>query len=112
MITGGSQYERNGRTHYQRNKQDYMDKASARKRAIKDCIRIDKSAKGCVDCGITDWRVLDYDHLPEFSKTMSISLAITKGWTLVRLQKEIEKCEVVCANCHRIRTHVRLASIV
>lgn len=57
----------------------------------------------CVDCGTTDVRVLEFDHIDPTSKKFEIS---AKYWTLSwsNLLVEIEKCEVRCANCHRIRT--------
>jgi hypothetical protein len=66
------------------------------------------SKSKCVDCGISDARVLQYDHLPESDKKFSVSRAcsgMTISWK--RIQEEIDKCEVVCANCHQIRTAER-----
>ena len=63
------------------------------------------SDKKCIDCGIKDSRVLEFDHLPEFEKKFDIARAVsgsTRSWKTIL--NEINKCEVVCANCHRIRT--------
>jgi hypothetical protein len=49
--------------------------------------------------------VMDFDHV-RGTKVMSVSTLINSG-SKRRLLKEIEKCEVVCSNCHRIRTHTR-----
>lgn len=64
---------------------------------------IKQSLKRCVDCGIEDWRVLEFDHLRD--KRMNVANMLT--WSLKALMAEIAKCEVVCANCHRIRTSNR-----
>ena len=64
-----------------------------------------KTCSGCFDCGINDWRVLDFDHLPKFKKEFTISNSFWRSRE--KIKKEIDKCEVVCANCHRIRTHER-----
>lgn len=53
----------------------------------------------CIDCGETDPVVLQFDHLKE----KSINVSKIK-MSLDSLKKEIEKCEVVCANCHARRT--------
>lgn len=63
-----------------------------------------KQTLSCTDCGNVDWRVLEFDHLSDKIGNVS-ELAI--HWSWERLMTEIEKCEVVCANCHRIRTHER-----
>lgn len=58
----------------------------------------------CVDCGEADIIVLEFDHLPEFEKRFEIGRAVvasTRSWKLIL--SEIERCEVVCANCHRRR---------
>lgn len=58
----------------------------------------------CKDCQITDIRVLEFDHLPEFNKEFNISDMIHNSCSVAKIKKELLKCEVVCANCHRIRT--------
>ena len=64
-----------------------------------------KQASGCVDCGERNPIVLDFDHLKD--KKYNISRMIHDGHSWASIKKEIKKCEVVCANCHRIRTHFR-----
>lgn len=67
-----------------------------------------KQSSGCVDCGINNPIVLDFDHLKD--KKYNISRMIHDGFSWAAIKKEIAKCEVVCANCHRIRTYIRLTS--
>lgn len=67
-----------------------------------------KEASGCVDCGINNHIVLDFDHLRD--KKYNVSRMIHDGFSWKAILKEIAKCEVVCANCHRIRTHHRLTN--
>jgi DNA-binding NarL/FixJ family response regulator len=67
-----------------------------------------KEASGCKDCGEKNHIVLDFDHL--HNKKYNISRMIHDGFSWKAIAKEIEKCEVVCANCHRIRTHLRLTA--
>jgi len=56
----------------------------------------------CVDCGETDLVVLEFDHLPQYTKSFNIGGGVTISWE--RLYAEIRKCEVVCCNCHKRRT--------
>lgn len=65
-----------------------------------------KMARGCADCGYREHpSALEFDHLPQFEKHQMISRLVLghRG----PLEAEIAKCEVVCANCHRIRTAER-----
>lgn len=55
----------------------------------------------CVDCGESDIVVLEFDHLRD--KRANVSVLVQNG-ELWQVRAEIEKCEVVCANCHRRRT--------
>lgn len=59
----------------------------------------------CVDCGMDDIRVLDFDHLRD--KESCVSTLATSSYSIERIQQEIDKCEVRCANCHRIITYER-----
>lgn len=56
----------------------------------------------CADCGEKDPVVLEFDHVRD--KDMNISLLLAGGYSLERIQKEIEKCIIRCANCHRRKT--------
>src|SRR5690349_12006022 len=59
--------------------------------------------KPCMDCGkFYPPYVMDFDHV-RGEKKFDLSRLSGKAVTL----KEITKCELVCANCHRIRTHLR-----
>lgn len=64
-------------------------------------------ASKCMDCGVNDIRVLEFDHVRGV-KEYEISKLVNNGGSLLRLQNEINKCDIVCANCHRIRTYSRL----
>jgi hypothetical protein len=62
-----------------------------------------KMAQGCADCGLVTERpeVLEFDHV-RGEKLFAISAGLHHKPAI--LWAEIEKCEVVCANCHRVRT--------
>lgn len=60
----------------------------------------------CADCGQRFPRfVMDCDHREGTTKTLEISKGLLVSEA--RLRTEMDKCDVVCANCHRIRTHRR-----
>ena len=81
-----------------RQKQDYKQRLAEIKRS-----------SGCTDCGENNPIVLDFDHIRD--KKYNISRMIHDGFSWKAIVKEMEKCEVVCANCHRIRTHDRLLDL-
>src|SRR5205085_8706782 len=56
----------------------------------------------CVDCGEQDLLVLQFDHI--HSKLDHVSWLVGSGCSPVRLQQELVKCKVRCANCHRRKT--------
>lgn len=61
----------------------------------------------CTDCGGTfDAEVMDFDHVSGV-KSFNISSAKQVGYSLSRVKKEVAKCELVCSNCHRLRTKAR-----
>jgi hypothetical protein len=61
----------------------------------------------CVDCGQSyPWYVMDFDHV-RGQKLANISAAAF-SWSVPKLLEEMAKCDVVCSNCHRVRTFERL----
>lgn len=62
-------------------------------------------AGGCADCGIVDHRVLHFHHVGG-DKSATIATVVRLGWRKERIQSEIDKCIVLCANCHAIRHYL------
>ena len=68
-------------------------------------------AQPCSDCGqIFHPAAMDFDHV-HGQKVADIATLAAGGFSLKRIQAEIDKCELVCANCHRVRTWVRLEQV-
>jgi hypothetical protein len=95
------------KTYYQDNKSRFREDSDAYRRKIRAFIAEAKSVP-CSDCNNSypSW-VMDLDHLPGMDKLFNVGTATSKGFGLAKVQAEIAKCEVVCANCHRQRTHDR-----
>ena len=91
--------------HYEKNKNKVYKQIKKRQRGLSDKVLAYKEERGCSDCGIKDGRVLDYDHLKD--KVFNISQAGHYGYSWENILAEIEKCDIVCSNCHRIRTWER-----
>src|SRR5689334_16569833 len=89
--------------HYQNNKQIYNERTRAYKTQtlIENTSRISTylSTHPCVDCGQTDIRLLDFDHVIG-QKSRGISNLFTWGFNWQTIEAEIAKCEIRCANCH------------
>lgn len=101
-----------GREHYAANRQRYIDQARVQKQrlALKPTKFLIKyfETHPCVDCTERDPVVLEFDHLRD--KCFDIGAALPyRNWQSIL--DEIEKCEVVCANCHRRRTARRRGSL-
>ena len=79
-----------------------FDRRQSRKAKIAEV----KLERGCADCGYNQHAAaLDFDHLPGTEKLFNIGSQLMRTWESILA--EIDKCEVVCANCHRIRTAER-----
>jgi hypothetical protein len=75
--------------------------------AIRTDIRKLKEDNPCMDCGVKyPYYVMDFDHV-NGKKTTHISEMIQQGMARWKIFSEVTKCELVCANCHRERTHSR-----
>lgn len=91
--------------YYNKHKKYYSTKARQREEQIQMEIESIKSLYGCKICGEKDYVVLDFHHQNPSKKEFNISSAVTAGWSFQRIKVEIQKCIVVCANCHRRLHH-------
>jgi hypothetical protein len=96
--------------HYEKNKQKIKERSFLRNEKQRDknkrYVNEIKSKSECVDCGENNPLVLDFDHV-KGDKVMAVSDMIGSAYSLAAIQREIEKCEVRCSNCHRVVTHER-----
>ena len=67
-----------------------------------DTVSALKGKQGCVRCKIKDPRVLEFHHLDTSKKEFNIADYYYSQYSSERLEQEIKKCTVICANCHRI----------
>jgi hypothetical protein len=100
--------------HYLANKQRYIEQARIRKEGLRlerTIFLIDFFSRNpCIDCGEADPVVLEFDHLDPALKEFNIGQALShRAWSSI--VAEIEKCEVVCSNCHRRRTARRRGAV-
>ena len=84
------------------------ERGMARRKPRQDYSDRVKIESGCVDCGIRSPHpeIYDFDHAEGEEKIAGVAALLTKG-TMDEFMAEVAKCEVVCANCHRIRTRAR-----
>lgn len=88
------------REHHRKNKKRiYAYKVSEKKRRHAYILEYLKKHP-CVDCGESDPVVLDFDHV-RGRKSLAVSLMANQVWAMATIIKEIAKCDVRCANCHR-----------
>lgn len=102
------------RKTYERYRETIKKKARAFNKArVPELRAIMEAARDvpCTDCGGRfPTCCMDFDHLDPALKRWNISDISQHGFSPDTLREEIAKCEVVCSNCHRIRTHARRAS--
>lgn len=96
-----------GKAHYQRNKEAYLARNRSRRsggpsaywRWLTDYL----THHPCIDCGEAEIVVLQFDHREGTDKVSTIGAMLNhSSWA--RLFAEVAKCDVRCANCHRMRT--------
>lgn len=94
------------REHYLAHKADYLARNSTARAKMRTYIQAIKR-NPCADCKKRyPYYVMDFDHRPGVQKAIEPTRLIPQmSWR--RLREELAKCDLVCSNCHRIRTHER-----
>ena len=92
------------RAHYERKKEKIKERSRNKRIANKKWLSQQKD-KPCFDCNENfPSYVMDFHHLNPNDKTMSVANAITRMGR-EKILAEINKCILLCANCHRIREY-------
>lgn len=95
--------------HYRKHPEPYLARAKERNKRIQaelqEYVFEYLTHHPCVDCGESDPLVLAFDHV-KGEKHKEISVLLQDSVSLSKVQSEIEKCQVRCANCH-VRRHAR-----
>jgi hypothetical protein len=90
---------------YEKNKEAEREKAkirqSQRRKEFKEWYNNYKSTLKCSKCGFSHPAALDFHHRDSSKKEFTLASAKISV-SRERFLKEIEKCDVLCANCHRI----------
>lgn len=96
---------------YPKNKKKHIGYVKSLKAKVREFIKSYKSAAKCADCGYSGKNapyVLDFDHRDgKANKTFMIGDWVKSALSIEKIKLEMAKCDLVCANCHRIRTHKR-----
>ena len=94
------------RTWYQRNRASHIANSREHRKAaaaaLKERVHSYLLTHPCVDCGVSDPDILDFDHRRD--KVANVSALVHFGMSWSAVSEEIAKCDVRCANCHRRRT--------
>jgi len=96
---------KNSKKHYEKNKEKIKQKTRDRIKRIKPLAQqlvLRYLKAGCADCGEKDIVVLEFDH--QGDKKYEIAKMIHDAYSLDKLEEELNKCVVRCANCHRRKT--------
>lgn len=89
---------------YANNKKYYLDRNRIRRAAMSKWIREYKEGKPCFMCGgIFPYYVMDFNHIKLSTKKFNLGHGAKQSLNAVKA--EIAKCELLCANCHRVHTY-------
>lgn len=89
-------------------KEKNQHRMTVQRNKIREWLIQDKESKPCTDCGGRfPFYVTHYDHLPQYTKSFGIAQFKNHTVDLEKIKAEVAKCELVCANCHAVRTYTR-----
>jgi len=81
--------------------ENMRERQRERRNEKKELLSEKKSEEGCYFCGLENPVCLDFHHKNSEEKKESVSRMADKDYSVELIELEIEKCEVICANCHR-----------
>jgi hypothetical protein len=90
------------REWYYRNKKISQENKKERVKMIKEWFQTMKTTLKCSKCPQNHIATLSFHHTDPIKKDIALANACDKGWSKKRILSEIEKCIVLCHNCHSI----------
>jgi len=90
----------NSRNYRKSHKEQLNKRKRARNRETRDWLDNIKKSKKCSKCKQDKYYILDFHHLDPNEKDKGISQAVNCGYSKKRIMAEIDKCIVLCRNCH------------
>ena len=90
----------NSKFYYDANPKRHRKNVSRRLHKIIEWMNNEKSKLSCKECGASHVSFLQFHHLNPKQKEVSVGDAVAQGWSIKRIENEISKCIVLCANCH------------
>lgn len=87
--------------HYQKNKAKFLERQWVRRSIVTRTVLEAKFGKACTECGETHPACLDFHHVDPGQKVANVAAMRQNGWTREQVLSELEKCVLLCANCHR-----------
>ena len=91
--------------HGQKEKTKFRNQKNvpSRKERKREFVYLQKLNKPCSSCGVVvDPVALDFHHKERETKSWPISVMTSGNWSIQAIQEEINKCILLCANCHRV----------
>src|SRR2546427_485649 len=89
-----------GANWYQDHKAEVIERRKKRQLEIHNWFRQYKSTLYCMDCGVSHPAVLQFHHRDKAEKSFSLGDVVSRASSIRQITNEIEKCDVVCVNCH------------
>lgn len=86
------------KNHVEKSREYKRKYKNKNKQISKEYIR---NLKISCSCGENEYIALDFHHIKESEKEYHIHTLIHHGYTLEKIKEELDKCEIICANCHR-----------
>ncbi len=90
----------NSRNYRKRHREELNVRKKARNREMRNWLDDIKAEKKCCRCGEYKFYILDFHHLDPEEKDKTISRTVSCGYGRKRIREEVDKCIVLCRNCH------------
>jgi hypothetical protein len=91
--------ERDKAYYHKKDKKEHLNKNRAFRRRNRTLMWEYLGESSCITCGESDYRCLQFHHREPADKLYTISEMIrSRSWNAIK--EEIDKCDILCANCH------------